>query len=290
MPEDLSYRRNEDIIYIGAYPQDKLFDVSFAGVSYPDPQYLKRRDEPRDMLIIEYVISGSGYICADGRTQTVEAGDMYVINAKFPHSYFSDKSDPFEKIWMNVSGSLPDLLLNAYLPERGCYIARGCDDAYRLIKSAHRLMSDSGLTSAQMLARVSLVVHELLILLRDSVGNSQSGRVPDRVGAIRECLDRSMTTDISLDQLAARYFLSKNQLIRSFRVRFGVTPMRYLMKKRLETAERLVESTTMTVAQIAPLLRFSSPQHLSAAFKREYGRNLSGRRGNGGKTDDKTQN
>ena len=274
MPEDLSYRRNEDIIYIGAYPQDKLFDVFFAGVSYPDPQYLKRRDEPRDMLIIEYVISGSGYICADGRTQTVEAGDMYVINAKFPHSYFSDKGDPFEKIWMNVSGSLPELLLNAYLPERGCYIAKGCEDAYRLIKSAHRLMSDSGLTPAQMLARVSLFVHELLILLRDSVGSAQQSRSPDSVEAIRGCLDRSITAGITLDQLAARYFLSKNQLIRSFRERFGVTPMRYLMIKRLEAAERLVESTTMNVAQIAALLKFSSPQHLSAAFKREYGRNL----------------
>ena len=65
MVEDYSYKRNEDIIYIGQYPQDKLFDVHFAGVSYPDPQYKKRRDTASDVLIIEYVIRGCGYICAD---------------------------------------------------------------------------------------------------------------------------------------------------------------------------------------------------------------------------------
>ena len=275
MVEDYSYKRNEDIIYIGQYPQDKLFDVHFAGVSYPDPQYKKRRDTASDVLIIEYVIRGCGYICADNKTCPVEAGDMYLINANFPHSYFSDKSDPFEKIWINVSGSLPMMLLKAYLPERGCYIAKGCEEAYRLLSSAHSILRDSSLTGSQAIARVSLIVHELLILLRDSVGSQQQSHKLSREEAIRECLDRSITSEISLDKLAARYYISKNQMIRSFRAEFGITPMKYLMKKRLEAAERLIESTSMSVSQIAALLKFSSPQHLSAAFKRFMGHNLS---------------
>lgn len=276
--EDNSYRKNEDIIYIGRYPQDRLFDVHFAGVSYPDPQYRKRRDEPHDMLIIEYVIRGCGYICADGKTFPVEAGDMYLINAKFVHSYFSDKSDPFEKIWINVSGTLPMMLLYAYLPERGLYIAKGCKDAYRLLSEAHRVLSDISLNHLQAIDRTSLIVHELLILLRDSVGNDRQSVSLSREEAVRECLDRSITSDISLDKLASRYFISKNQMIRGFKSKFGITPMKYLMKKRLEAAKRLSENTSMSISQIASVLRFSSPQHLSSAYKRETGENLSGRK------------
>lgn len=288
MPED-PCRRNEEIVYIGAYPQEHVFDVHFAGVSYPDPQYIKRRDEPRDMLIIEYVIRGAGYICADGKTQYVEAGDMYVINAKFPHSYYSDRSDPFEKIWMNVTGSLPTLLLGQYLPERCLYIANGCERAYKLIRSAHELLLDTSMTSAKALEGVSLVTHELLILLRDSVDNPQRKLSPDRCEAIRECLDRSMTSDITLDEIAERYYLSKNQLIRSFRARYGMTPMKYLQKKRLEAAKRLA-ANGMTVARIAGILKFSSPQHLSSAYKREFGCNLSRRNEKNQELSTKSQN
>ncbi len=274
MAEDLSYKRNEDIIYIGQDPPSEFFDVLFGGVSYPDPQYRKRRDFPRNLLIIEYVIRGCGYICADGQTQTVEAGDMYLINAKHIHSYFSDRSDPFEKIWINVTGILPMTLLNAYLPDRGAYIARDCTDGYRLLLEAHRVLSDISLTRTQAIDRTSLIVHEIMILLRDSLDNEHIGSAPSREEAIRECLDRSITADISLDKLAARYYISKNQMIRIFSKAFGVTPMKYLMKKRLEAARRLFENTSMGISEIALLLKFSSPQHLSYAFKRVMGYNL----------------
>jgi hypothetical protein len=42
--------KNEDRIYISPYSPDPLFDIPYAGISYPNPQYKKRRDNLRAIL------------------------------------------------------------------------------------------------------------------------------------------------------------------------------------------------------------------------------------------------
>lgn len=50
-------------------------------------------------------------------------------------------------------------------------------------------------------------------------------------------LDESIFDEVSLDEIAARFFISKGQMIRIFRKEFGVTPYKYFLNKKLDTAE-----------------------------------------------------
>ena len=41
MPDEI---KNEDRYFINTQPPDPIFDIPFAGISYPNPRYMKRRD------------------------------------------------------------------------------------------------------------------------------------------------------------------------------------------------------------------------------------------------------
>ena len=66
----------------------------------------------------------------------------------------------------------------------------------------------------------------------------------------RELLDRSLYEPVTVDDLAAAVGLSPSQLTRVFAARFGVTPYRYLLSRRLETARLLLRGTALPVREI----------------------------------------
>lgn len=56
-----------------------------------------------------------------------------------------------------------------------------------------------------------------------------------------------------------------------FRATTGMTPHRYVLKRRLERARQLFEQVEFSIAEIAIMCGFSSQAHLTLAFRKEYG-------------------
>lgn len=104
MPQEITRTQIEKYtVYTG--PTAESFSPIMAGITYPDPAYeiLVYR---RPLCVFEYVLSGRGHIERNGSILTVNAGDAYILTAGTYHHYYSDKVDPWTKIWFNVSGSL----------------------------------------------------------------------------------------------------------------------------------------------------------------------------------------
>ena len=87
----------------------------------------------------------------------------------------------------------------------------------------------------------------------------------------RELPDRSLYEAVTVDDLAAAVGLSPSQLTRVFAARFGVTPYRYLLSRRLETARLLLRGTALPVREIAFRLCFSDEHYFSSLFRRKTG-------------------
>ena len=112
MPQEITRTQTEKYtVYTG--PTAESFSPIMAGITYPDPAYeiLVYR---RPLCVFEYVLSGRGHIERNGSILTVNAGDAYILTAGTYHHYYSDKVDPWTKIWFNVSGSLVQHLLSDY--------------------------------------------------------------------------------------------------------------------------------------------------------------------------------
>jgi AraC family transcriptional regulator len=101
---------------------------------------------------------------------------------------------------------------------------------------------------------------------------NQTGRVPGALDERRLCrvldyIERHMDEDLTVDGLAGAVFLSQYHFSRAFKVATGVSPKRFLKKRRLEKAKNMLLEETGTLREIATLCRLSSGANFSRAFR-----------------------
>ena len=82
----------------------------------------------------------------------------------------------------------------------------------------------------------------------------------------RDAMDRSYADAMDVEALARSVHLSRAHFIRSFRETFGETPHRYLQRRRLERAMRLLRETDLPVTEICLDVGFTSLGTFSRTF------------------------
>ncbi len=92
-----------------------------------------------------------------------------------------------------------------------------------------------------------------------------------RLEQARAVLDREFADPPSLIALAHRVGLNDCKLKRGFREAFGMTVFGYVRQLRMEEARRLIESTDLSITEVALAVGHYSFGHFSAAFKRSFG-------------------
>lgn len=121
-------------------------------------------------------------------------------------------------------------------------------------------------------AQASAAMLDLLLSLSGSQTRPQRR---DRGGEAAEAAAAALNADLvrppSMPALARRLRLSQTHLARAFRQRYGMTMTRYVISRRLEEAQHLLQSTDVPIARIAIRLGFSDIQHLNKLFRRVVG-------------------
>lgn len=88
---------------------------------------------------------------------------------------------------------------------------------------------------------------------------------------VRRYIDNHFKENLRLDDLAALVEINKYYLSHSFQREFGVSPISYLISRRIQESRYLLSSTDHTLSQIAHMLGFSSLSYFSQSFRRLEG-------------------
>ncbi|HAA19637.1 MAG TPA: AraC family transcriptional regulator, partial [Cytophagales bacterium] len=75
---------------------------------------------------------------------------------------------------------------------------------------------------------------------------------------------------LSLEDLAFLTGLSLSSFKRKFAARYGSSPTKYMITKRLEKAHLLLETSAMRITEIAYACGFSEVGHFSKTFRSHY--------------------
>lgn len=94
---------------------------------------------------------------------------------------------------------------------------------------------------------------------------------PSYLMEIKHSMDTFFMNDFSLQDLEARYHVSKYRICREFSAAFGMPPLKYLNKRRLDAATQLLLSTNKRVHEISLEVGFETTNHFINLFKREMG-------------------
>ena len=112
------------------------------------------------------------------------------------------------------------------------------------------------------------------LLRRWTSGRASSTARAETAGALAAIpafIEERLADELSVECLAAEAGMSPRMFSRAFAIRYGTTPHKYVLDRRLERAKHLLKCTNAGIVEIALQVGFSSQSHLATAFKRLTG-------------------
>jgi signal transduction histidine kinase/ABC-type sugar transport system substrate-binding protein/DNA-binding response OmpR family regulator len=95
----------------------------------------------------------------------------------------------------------------------------------------------------------------------------------DFITRFRDAVQNGMAdSELSVETLGAQLGLSRVQMYRKIKALTTYSPVELIRTARLKKAYRLIETTDMTIAEIAYAVGFASPSYFAKCFKECYGR------------------
>ena len=260
--------RNEKIVYMGTPDGSDAFSCHLAGVTCPNPDYRMVRMPSRE-YVFEYVMEGRGWIETKEGVETVSAGTFYLIRKGAEVSYGADPAAPYEKIWLNADGTLISRMCDMFAVGPCLRAEANVLDIFLEIHDRlSRMGEDDG---AEVHAEVLCLLFRMLTAATKSTYFPPSVPKNTLDEKVRAWLDANIYADFSLDDVSAAFGVTKMHVIRVFKKRFGITPMQYVIERRIGVAKSLLTGTVMPIKEIAALLRYSGTQHFSSSFKSAVG-------------------
>ena len=99
------------------------------------------------------------------------------------------------------------------------------------------------------------------------VGDSASN---EKILSILTYLNAHLTEDLSIDDLASRFYLSRSYLMHTFKEQTGYTIGGYLLTKRLFLAKELIAAGT-PITEVCYSCGFQNYSTFSRAYKKSFG-------------------
>lgn len=214
---------------------------------------------------IEYVVQGKGALQSDGFSFDCGPGDVYFLHRHSHHRYWTDPKELWHKLFCVVDGELVDLLMESYHLTGVYYIAQS-----PRLRQHFEALSSLREDAAVRDMRASVIFHQLL---EDCAEILYERNLPARpeIIELKRRLDGCTDGIFRLGEFAQNCGFSTAHLIRHFKEVFGCTPYEYLMRRRLEMAQRLLTYSSKSVKEIAALLGFSDQYYFSGCFKARTG-------------------
>ena len=247
-------------------------EVEMIGKSWCDGSYrIVRNVDTANVWVLEYILSGKGTIQNAGSSDQVyypEAGDIYLLPAGNKQLYYSDDKDPWIKIFINCCGPVVEGLADAYgISEK--ILFTGMSDLSVKFQEIYDLMNAQNLTEELILARLEMIIHEIFRELGRR--NQQMREETEEIRKVKRYLESHVGQIVTIQEMSGLIFRSPDYLIKHFKEETGMTPYQYLLKRKMQIAERLLRDTALPIGEVAAQLGYADAHYFSGLFKKERG-------------------
>lgn len=117
----------------------------------------------------------------------------------------------------------------------------------------------------QTAALLELLVLAAPLLQADAPGGTEYSKDFQRIVPILDYIQNNLTDNLTLDQIAERFYISKHYLCRIFKLATGFSVMEYVIHSRVLRARRLLQEG-VSVQQAGELSGFADNSHFIRTF------------------------
>jgi AraC-like DNA-binding protein len=231
-------------------------------------------------------ISGNVTYLIEGIAYKLKPWDILLVSSSEIHKTIIDTGGTYERmiIWVNsnflISHDSPGsslltcfaiaskekrniLRLNPELLRQGKYILTQLKAEYNNDDFGNQVLKNS-------LFLQFIVYLNRLYLHPETIKQQADGDYDESIGKVLSHINENLSEDMSIEGLAARFYMSKYHLMHKFKGQTGYTIHSYILQKRLIMANLLIKSGK-TITEACAECGFRDYSSFIRAFKKMYG-------------------
>ena len=219
-----------------------------------------------------FIVSGKGQFLIQDQVFPVGVNDLVIINPNVLHTEDSLNAQPLEYIVLGIEG----IELATSQNSNGQFCILDHFESVEISSCLRNILREMEQKSTGYEDVCQAFMEILIIRLMRSTSlaiptEPQAISGNRQCAAIRRYIDLHFKESLTLEQLAEEAHMSKFYLSHAFKQEYGVSPINYMITKRIEESKYLLAETDLSLSQIAQLLGFSSLSYFSQVFRRTQG-------------------
>ena len=219
----------------------------------------KFRGGPRNGHRIHFVVSGAGTF----NDVPIEKGSYFISVPGIPDHYFPDPENPWEYFWFTLEGTNAETFLKENYIRNPIGTIRNIDKAISFYRSFFRTDFKALATQLYGWGCFSLM---LSCIQSDDISSCKS-IVDQHVERARMYIEHFYYKKFTIGDIADSIHIDERYLYNIFRQKMGMSPKQYLCKVRYDTAMFFLETSQLTISEIASAVGFENGQYFASFFK-----------------------
>jgi len=231
-------------------------------------------------------ISGNVTYLIEGKAYKLKPWDILLVSSSEIHKVIVGASGTYERmiIWVNSNFLLKHnspgsnlltcfdiasqeknniLRLNPELLRKGKYILSQLQEEYSKDEFGSQILKNS-------LFLQFIVYLNRLYLKPEALKHQADGDYNESIGEVIKYINENLSEDMSIESLAAQFYMSKYHLMHKFKNQTGYTIHSYILQKRLMMANLLIKSGKL-MTEACEECGFGDYSSFVRAFKKIYG-------------------
>lgn len=250
-----------------------IYRINRAGSGQVDADFSIQRNSSYPYCVIHYVVAGSGELEYRGKKYYVKNGQCFILNAFEAHCYCANPNKPFELNWIEFNGGdcakLIGAVLNSNLPIID-ELQSGVINKY-MLRIYKYLKND---VKGREIFISKIVYNILMQLLAGCKSVAYSDLPESKVSDVQKVIryiDSNLNQNLSMERLAKFINYNPQYFTKLFQRFTGITPVKYIMNRRISRAKELLGSGDVQVDLLAEQLGFCNASHFIRKFKKAEG-------------------
>ncbi len=238
---------------------------------------------------IIYITNGECIQHINGATYPSRRGDLFFINRGSTHAFSPVNSFNYYNICFSPETvvkriidrqNATDLISLSALEEIQSETMNVCRFTFEgeerqwieaLLRDMHKeYTADKSERNAILESYMTILLAKILRKVHATHSNERK-EVGDVWRALSEFIDENLDQKLTLEDLAQKCFYNPSYFSRTFKQKFGVSPVEYITKERVAMAASLLSSTQFSMDEIAERCGFGDKSSLYRAFEKYYG-------------------
>jgi len=222
----------------------------------------------RQHYLLHYILNGKGKYYVNNKCYELEKGEGFLILPGESTYYKADKEEPWEYCWISFDGyDVGTILKNCGLSKENLVFKDNSNGSFKdnILELIHNYDVNSSNEYA-LLGQLYLCFSSIY----DLAGLKEKNTCESYADKALDYIYNNFSYDIKISDIAKYVGIDRTYLYKIFMDEYKISPQKYLISFRLNTAVNLLETTKMNITEISYSCGFKDTPTFYKHFKKQF--------------------